>query len=95
MVVVGSFRKRAELRKKPRRRFRLSAKLLTAGNKLLRSCSISDISESGARIVLESDYELPDHFVLLLSARGSPRRNCRVVWRAGLIVGVEFPAGSS
>ena len=55
------------------------------------SCAIADISESGARLALEHDGELPDTFVLLLTASGGPRRHCRVVWRDGLTVGVKFP----
>jgi PilZ domain-containing protein len=49
------------------------------------ACSISDISESGARLAL------PETFMLLLTANGGARRHCRVVWREGLMIGVEFP----
>lgn len=54
-----------------------------------RSCSIEDISESGVRIVLQADEELPKRLLLLLSARGGARI-CREVWRDELTVGVEF-----
>jgi hypothetical protein len=33
---------------------------------------------------------LPDRFTLLLSGNGSPRRNCRVVWRQPTQIGVDF-----
>jgi hypothetical protein len=91
MVVVGNFRNRAELRKKPRRAFHYNARILTGGEAPAVVCSIADISEIGARLALERETEIPDEFVLLLTPKGTPRRNCRVVWRDGLALGVEFP----
>jgi PilZ domain len=92
MVVVGSnFRNRTELRKKPRRSFHYSARILTDKVGTVVSCSIADISETGARIVLEDDCELPEEFVLLLTPTGDARRRCNVVWRTGTTVGVAFP----
>lgn len=91
MVVVGSFRTRAELRKKPRRSFHYNARLLIGGDLAPVTCSIADISEIGARLVLEYDSELPEEFILLLTPKGDPRRHCRLVWRDGLAIGVEFP----
>jgi hypothetical protein len=55
------------------------------------ACSISDISHSGARLTLKDEQELPETFTLLLTPNGGARRHCRVVWRDGLIVGVQFP----
>ena len=60
-----------------------------------RHCAIADISETGARLVLEIDEELPQRFMLLLSSSGAARRICRVVWRDGMTVGVSFPDGHS
>jgi hypothetical protein len=91
MVGVGNSSNRTELRRKPRRLFHYNAAILTDGKSPPRTCAIADISESGARILLESDSELPDRFLLLLSRNGQARRKCRVVWRNGLVVGVEFP----
>ena len=91
MVVIGNYRNRAELRKKPRRQFHYDAKILKDKASPAIACSISDISESGARLNLASDAELPDTFLLLLTANGGARRHCRVIWRDGLIVGVKFP----
>jgi hypothetical protein len=90
MVVVGNFRNRAELRKKKRRHFHYNAKIVVDAKGTLLSCSIIDISEHGARLVLENDREPPEHFVLLLTASGDTRRHCRVVWRNGTTVGVAF-----
>jgi PilZ domain len=91
MVAVGNnYRSRAELRKKPRQPFHYNAAVLTEDNQLHR-CAIADVSETGARIVLEADWELPERFILLLTRGGATRRLCRKVWRDGLAVGVEFP----
>ncbi len=95
MVVVGSYRTRAELRKRPRRQFHYNARVLTDNKSLPRPCAIADISEIGARIVLESDCELPERFMLLLTRTGKARRLCRVVWRNGLTIGVAFPNAHS
>jgi hypothetical protein len=91
MVVVGNFRNRAELRRKPRRQFHYNASVLLDATSSPRPCAISDISETGARIVLEAECELPERFILLLTRSGEARRHCRLVWRNGLAAGVEFP----
>lgn len=90
MVVVGDFRARSELRKKPRWQFHYWARIVVEPNRPPLSCTISDISHTGARIALDNDEELPDRFILLLTKGGGARRLCRVVWRAELTLGVEF-----
>lgn len=95
MAAAGRHRDGTELRRKPRRQFRYRAKILTSEKAAPRTCSITDISEIGARIVLARDEELPRRFLLLLSSQGDARRVCRLVWRKGLTVGVEFPESQS
>ena len=89
VAVDSSYRAQAELRKKPRRVLHYRARILLSKKGQPRPCSIEDISESGARIVLQKDEELPKHFLLLLTPRGVARV-CREVWREELTVGVEF-----
>jgi len=36
------------------------------------------------------DAKLPREFVLVLSAEGDARRRCRILWRDGLELGVQF-----
>ena len=48
------------------------------------SCIIWDISDSGARLTVADDQQVPDEFTLLL------RRRCRVVRRYDGQVGVVF-----
>jgi hypothetical protein len=93
MVVIGNFRSGAELRKKPRRHFHYAARIFTDQKTPLIACMLNDVSEIGARVLLKEGQELPDRFVLLLTQNGNARRNCRVVWRSGDNIGVEFTAG--
>ena len=56
---------------------------------LPRECIVTDISERGAR--LYSDIDMPETFTLALSGEGAEvRKECRVVWRLGGELGVEF-----
>ena len=91
MVAVGNdYRSQAELRKKPRRPFHYGARKSSPVRRDNRiPASIEDISETGARIVLPNDEDLPKRFLLLLTSRGVARV-CREVWRNELTVGVEF-----
>jgi hypothetical protein len=72
-----------------RRSVRYSA-WLTLADGALAECVLSDISETGARVVLQSAAAVPDVFILMLSANGSARRACRVVWRNPQQIGVKF-----
>jgi hypothetical protein len=76
-------------RKAARRPMRYTAWIALPDGQL-QGCALSDISQSGAKIDVEKADPLPDRFVLLLSARGTPRRTCRVVWRTPQQMGVEF-----
>jgi hypothetical protein len=91
MVVVGGLRNHAELRKKPRRQFHYDARILIDDKRPPLPCALADISETGARIVLQNECELPERFMLLLTPNGEARRLCRMIWRDGLTLGVDFP----
>ena len=61
---------------------------------LPRSCMITNISDSGARLFTEI-VDVPERFTLSVSGEGlSLRHECRVVWRLGGELGVEFVAAS-
>lgn len=54
-----------------------------------RGVMVTDISEAGAR--LYSEIDMPPKFTLSVSGEGVRlRRECRVVWRLGGELGVEF-----
>ena len=76
-------------RKSARRPMRYTAWVAVQGE-ALRGCVLTDISDTGCKLDLEDAEKLPDHFLLLLSRRGFPKRRCRVAWRAPNQLGVEF-----
>lgn len=79
-------------RKSKRRSVRYSAWLRLADGAQL-ECVLSDISETGARIMVDDSDVVPDRFVLILSANGAARRGCEVVWRRPQQIGVKFEQG--
>ena len=78
----------AERRKLARRAINRVAQFHTDDGSLPRSCMITDISEGGARLYSETD--MPDRFTLSVSGDVAARRDCRIVWRLGRELGVEF-----
>lgn len=88
-------RSRKEMRRKPRRQSQCTAWLLIEKQVPPIECLVTDLSMLGARIALQSDQNLPDHFILLLSANGTAWQNCRLVWKNGLKAGIEFTGGST
>jgi hypothetical protein len=57
-----------------------------------RPCILKDVSESGARLIMESSIEgLPlREFFLLLSSSGLAYRRCELAWVNGDQIGVNF-----
>jgi PilZ domain-containing protein len=85
----------ADLRKSPRRAFHYNATIVIDGETQSHPCAIVDISNTGARLQLKDDFELPEHFLLLLTRGGGARRRCKIIWRDGLFAGVQFPTPQS
>ena len=56
----------------------------------LLSCTLVDISESGAKLAIEEADQIPERFILRLSRYGQPRLSCRTVWRNANTLGVTF-----
>ena len=55
-----------------------------------RQCVVQDISESGAKIVLDDAVSLPARLRLAFARDARTGRNCHVVWRTGSSAGVKF-----
>jgi PilZ domain len=52
-------------------------------------CQVTDMTLAGARLCAPN-AALPHEFTLLLDAKSSLKRRCKVVWRNGFTVGLEF-----
>ena len=79
----------SERRKERRTVINRVAKFQTEVGALPRDCLITDMSKNGARIFADG-VEIPDRFALLISGVQGIRRDCRVVWRLGGEIGIEF-----
>jgi hypothetical protein len=93
MVATGRFRHQADLRKNRRQPLQYPAWIVLGPEQPPHKCMLSDVSNTGARITTGGDLETPPEFILFLSAEGKTRRKCRVVWRDGASLGVEFSRG--
>ena len=80
----------SDQRKVQRKALKYPARIDLCDGSAPRGCVIRDISASGARIFVDGPDEIPDYFHLLLAQEGSTARDCRVVWREGDQIGVEF-----
>src|SRR4051794_30382629 len=56
-------------------------------------CGLGNMSEFGAKLTFAKEIgQLPSQFVLLLAQDGRVARQCRLAWKYGDEVGVEFIA---
>jgi hypothetical protein len=56
----------------------------------LATCVVVDLSESGAKLKVLATQNIPDEFSLLIGGHSEVKRRCRVVWRSGSTIGVQF-----
>lgn len=80
---------KSDNRKSPRKPLRYSAWIALDDDQRA-SCLLSDVSDSGARLDVDSSVNVPAQFVLLLAQRNAPKRYCTVVWRENNQIGVKF-----
>src|ERR1700681_2107802 len=81
---------RRELRKAKRTPRRQAAWVVLDGGCSRFPCVLWDISEAGARIAAARASTLPDVLGLFLTKDGKSRCFCRVAWRRGGQLGVQF-----
>jgi hypothetical protein len=53
-------------------------------------CTLNNVSQSGARLTMPFNGDVPEEFEMILSQSGRGRRRCKVVWRSTLEIGVRF-----
>jgi hypothetical protein len=79
---------RTERRRTRRARVFRGAQISFRGLRAAIDCTIRNVSESGAKLGVESPIGIPNEFELVQS--GSSPRYCHVVWRQPTQIGVEF-----
>jgi hypothetical protein len=85
-----------EERRQDKQRFRfsqpVSAWMMGIDGTWRRSCSIEDVSDTGAKLIVEGALEglHLNEFFLLLSSTGLAYRRCELAWVNGEQIGVSF-----
>ena len=77
-------------RQVPRVKLNVPAWIEVGNSALLERCTLIDLSEKGARLVVGDISHLTDHFYLYLTGVGRVPQRCRILWRRDHQVGVEF-----
>lgn len=72
----------------------ISAQIVAIDGTWRRACKISDVSETGANIMVEGSIERLQikEFFLLLSKTGPAYRRCELAWVNGASLGARFIA---
>ncbi|MEK1871805.1 MAG: PilZ domain-containing protein [Rhizobium altiplani] len=81
-------------RKAHRRRTLIGAKILLNGGSSVLDCVVKDLSDGGARLVMDGAIAVPADFDLHLSD-GRVFRSCRIAWRQVSSLGVSFSQSSA
>jgi hypothetical protein len=72
-----------------RRRRHQSAWLTLHGAEI--ECSLTNLSQGGAQIVVDRDTEVPDRFLLSLVPNvANNKKSCELIWRQGCTIGLKF-----
>lgn len=92
--VIGNTAVKAQpgdARMAPRRRVLKTGIVACNERRLTMSCTVRDISATGARLRVEGSLTLPDLFELIIEMDGL-EADCQVVWRKANEAGVKFLA---
>ena len=77
-----------ERRALPREMVHLEATIVTVDGVVRFDGAVLNMADTGARVDIPPDYELPESFYMLMpNHRMQP---CRLVWREGKRVGIRF-----
>jgi PilZ domain len=79
-----------EQRRSLRERVHFPAWIEIGDGSTRRDCTVLDVSEGGARIMVSSPVKIPREFWLVFSKFGTRRRRCRVAWRSTEQIGVTY-----
>jgi hypothetical protein len=77
-----------ERRDVARRRALKTARIIFKGHCSTIDCTVSNLSDGGACLKVETSIGIPDTFDLVLDPASV--RNCRVTWRKATQIGIAF-----
>ena len=80
----------AEKRVLPRKHHEQRCWVAAGPTQSLSECFLHDVTNTGAKIVQETECKLPKPFDLYLTSDGTVGRKCEVVWQSGKEIGVKF-----
>ncbi len=79
-----------EQRQSPRQKVQCPAWIDIGDGSPVRPCTLWDVSEAGTRLSLPSAAAVPREFTLVLTADGTLRRRCRVIWCSDDQIGARY-----
>ena len=77
----------------PRQKVLKAAKIISMDNKTVLDCTVRNLSDTGAQLVIEKNVSVPDEFQFFL-ANGDTVRDAVLAWHRGDRVGVKFKGES-
>jgi hypothetical protein len=72
----------------------MSAWIASRDGRPLRQCRITDLHNDRAKLHVDRAYEIPDEFLLQLTAWSKSAFECKVVARRGMVIEIEFRRSS-
>ncbi|MFL5000654.1 MAG: hypothetical protein ACJ8FU_15720 [Xanthobacteraceae bacterium] len=72
----------------------MSAWISSRDGRPLRQCRITDLHNERAKLHVDRAYEIPDEFLLQLTAWSKSAFECKVVARQGVVIEIEFRRSS-
>ena len=73
-----------------RRRHSIAAWITVEGSFVNRECKLIDVSETGAKLVLDWVTDIPTRFLLKRIPNSADNTVCDVMWRRGRMIGIKF-----
>jgi hypothetical protein len=80
---------RKHFKREIRRARHTSAWIVLAG-RADQECQVLDLSANGVKVIAEMPSEVPSRFELAFTQSDQKRRVCKVIWRRGKVIGVQF-----
>jgi hypothetical protein len=68
----------------------ISAVIRTEDASFSAACVVRNLSEGGAKLIINEQRQLPSEFILFLRPNSPVGRRCQVMWQVGKKVGIRF-----